>query len=178
MIRLNSRKIDELGQVIISDKGIFELLYQGEFDPQDLQVEDSEEIRLYNKWVKLFDLKEDSLPIYSPLNITKEKFDKNLQDSWLIPEKYQQLNVEEFLLKKCKTKIEQNRVKEEIKLFQERDMEKVLQCLIYLVDHMRENKIVWGVGRGSACSSYALFLIGIHRIDSIKYDLDIKEFLK
>jgi DNA polymerase III alpha subunit len=43
---------------------------------------------------------------------------------------------------------------------------------------MKENKIVWGVGRGSSVASYVLYLIGVHRIDSIKYDLDIREFLK
>jgi len=57
-------------------------------------------------------------------------------------------------------------------------MEIILQMLIYLVDVMRENKIVWGVGRGSACASYSLFLIGIHKVDSLKYNLNIKEFLK
>jgi len=48
----------------------------------------------------------------------------------------------------------------------------------YLVDLMRENNIVWGVGRGSSVSSFVLFLIGIHRINSIYYDLDVEEFLK
>ena len=32
---------------------------------------------------------------------------------------------------------------------------------------MRENNIVWGVGRGSPVASYVLFLIGVHRINSI-----------
>jgi DNA polymerase III alpha subunit len=43
---------------------------------------------------------------------------------------------------------------------------------------MRKNKIVWGVGRGSSVASYVLFLIGIHKVNSLKYNLDIKEFLK
>ena len=54
----------------------------------------------------------------------------------------------------------------------------LLKYLKYLVDTMRENKIVWGVGRGSSVASYVLYLIGVHKIDSIKYELDIKEFLK
>ncbi len=57
-------------------------------------------------------------------------------------------------------------------------MTKVLNLLLYLVDHFRTNKIVWGVGRGSSVASYILYLIGIHKVDSIKYDLDIGEFLK
>jgi DNA polymerase III alpha subunit len=54
----------------------------------------------------------------------------------------------------------------------------LLFYLKYLVDTMRENKIVWGVGRGSSVASYVLYLIGVHKIDSIKYELDINEFLK
>jgi DNA polymerase III alpha subunit len=54
----------------------------------------------------------------------------------------------------------------------------LLFYLKYLVDTLRENKVVWGVGRGSSVASYVLYLIGIHKIDSIKYDLDITEFLK
>jgi len=43
---------------------------------------------------------------------------------------------------------------------------------------MRKNNLVWGVGRGSSVSSYLLYLIGVHKVDSYKYRLDIKEFLK
>ena len=43
---------------------------------------------------------------------------------------------------------------------------------------MRKNNIVWGVGRGSSVSSYVLFLMGVHKVDSMKYNLDIKDFLK
>jgi DNA polymerase III alpha subunit len=50
--------------------------------------------------------------------------------------------------------------------------------LKYLVDTLRENKILWGVGRGSSVASYVLYLIGVHKIDSLKYNLDIAEFLK
>jgi DNA polymerase III alpha subunit len=54
----------------------------------------------------------------------------------------------------------------------------LLKYIKYLVDTMREHKIVWGVGRGSSVASYALYLIGVHKIDSVKYGLDINEFLK
>jgi DNA polymerase III alpha subunit len=43
---------------------------------------------------------------------------------------------------------------------------------------MRANNIVWGVGRGSSVASYVLFLIGIHKVDSLYYDLPIEEFLR
>jgi DNA polymerase III alpha subunit len=48
----------------------------------------------------------------------------------------------------------------------------------YVVDTLRENNIVWGVGRGSSVASYVLHLIGVHKIDSIKYNIPIEEFFK
>jgi DNA polymerase III alpha subunit len=54
----------------------------------------------------------------------------------------------------------------------------LLFYLKYLVDTLRENKVLWGVGRGSSVASYVLYLIGVHKIDSLKYNLDIAEFLK
>ena len=63
-------------------------------------------------------------------------------------------------------------------MFAERGMDNVLRFMVYLVDNMRKNNIVWGVGRGSSVSSYVLYLIGVHKVDSIKFKLDIKEFLR
>jgi len=38
--------------------------------------------------------------------------------------------------------------------------------------------VIWGVGRGSSVASYVLYLLGVHRIDSMFYDLDVAEFLR
>jgi len=50
--------------------------------------------------------------------------------------------------------------------------------MIYMVQVMKDNHIVWGVGRGSSVSSFLLFLVGLHQINPIKYNLDIKEFIR
>jgi DNA polymerase III alpha subunit len=63
-------------------------------------------------------------------------------------------------------------------MYKERNLYSLLRYMVYLVDTMRQHKIVWGVGRGSSVSSYVLFLIGIHKVDSLQYQLDIGEFLK
>lgn len=70
------------------------------------------------------------------------------------------------------------RVEQELELFAARNLFPVLQLLIYIVDVLREHNLVWGVGRGSSTASYVLYLIGVHKIDSIKYNLNIEEFLK
>ena len=43
---------------------------------------------------------------------------------------------------------------------------------------MVENRVIWGVGRGSSVASYVLYKLGIHRVDSMFYELDIDEFLR
>ena len=65
-----------------------------------------------------------------------------------------------------------------MKLFEERGMIPVLRFLVYLVDLCKQNNIVLGVGRGSSVASYVLYLLKVHRVNSIKYNLDVKEFLK
>ena len=70
------------------------------------------------------------------------------------------------------------RVEMELALYKERNLFPIIQVLLYVVDVLRTNELVWGVGRGSSVASYVLYLIGIHKVDSLKYNLDIKEFLK
>ena len=106
--------------------------------------------------------------------LTKLQVDKS---NWFIPDKYKQLDIEEFLVMQCP---EQNypRLIEELSLFKQNNMIPVLKTMKYVVDTLRANNIVWGVGRGSSVSSYVLYLIGIHKIDSVKYALPIDEFFK
>jgi DNA polymerase III alpha subunit len=96
---------------------------------------------------------------------------------WFIPRDYCP-NLVEMLYGMCETQEQTARVDQELELFVKNDMYDVLHCMKYIVDTLRENNVVWGVGRGSSVSSYVLYLIGIHKIDSIKYKLPIEEFFK
>jgi DNA polymerase III alpha subunit len=115
---------------------------------------------------------------YNSLDITVEQFDNLNQSNWLMPEKYKTMDIAQYVLEQCNGEAELQRAGEELLLFQERDMFVLLRYLKYLVDTMRENNIVWGVGRGSSVASFVLFLLGIHRINSLYYDLSIDEFIK
>ena len=115
---------------------------------------------------------------YNSLNLSVEQFDDINQSNWLMPEKYKSMDIAQYVLEQCKGEAELQRAGEELLLFQERDMFVLLRYLKYLVDTMRENNIVWGVGRGSSVASFVLFLLGVHRINSLYYDLSITEFLK
>ena len=112
------------------------------------------------------------------LGIDVTEYHKRNQSNWHMPEKYKQLDIAEYLLKLCTTDAELQRVGTELLLYQERNMFDLLRFLVYIVDVMREQDIVWGVGRGSSVASYVLYLIGVHKIDSLYYDLDIAEFLR
>jgi hypothetical protein len=95
-----------------------------------------------------------------------------------MPQEYKDLDIAEYILGLCKTQEELQRVGEELLLYADRDLLDLLKYLKYFVDRMRSNKVVWGLGRGSSVASYVLYLLGVHKINSMYYDLDIKEFLK
>jgi hypothetical protein len=105
-------------------------------------------------------------------------YDLACQSNWNMPEKYKQLDIAEYVLGLCTTEAELQRVGQELLLYQERDLFNLLRYLVYLVDVMTENRLIWGVGRGSSVSSHVLFLIKVHRINSLYYNLDIAEFLR
>lgn len=105
-------------------------------------------------------------------------FDASQQSQWFMPDEYRNMDIAEYVLGLCETQAELQRVGEELLLYQERNLFDLLRYLKYLVDVMRLNQIIWGVGRGSSVASYVLYLLGVHRIDSMYYDLDPREFLR
>jgi len=95
-----------------------------------------------------------------------------------MPDEYKNIDIAKHILELCKSDEDLQRVGQELLLFQEKKMFPLLCYLKYLVDTMRKNNIVWGVGRGSSVASYVLYLLGVHKINSLYYDLPIEEFLK
>jgi DNA polymerase III alpha subunit len=111
-------------------------------------------------------------------SLTLKEFDAYNQQNWYMPDSYKELDIALHLLNLCSTQEQLQRVGQELLLYQERNLFDLLRYLKYLVDTMKENDIVWGVGRGSSVASYVLYLLGVHRIDSLHYDLDPAEFLR
>jgi DNA polymerase III alpha subunit len=95
-----------------------------------------------------------------------------------MPEEYKKLDIAAHVLSLCQSENELQRCGAELLLYQERGLFDLLRYLKYLVDIMIQNQIIWGVGRGSSVASYVLYLLGVHRINSIYYNLDIAEFLR
>jgi DNA polymerase III alpha subunit len=171
-------KIDQYGRVTITEEEAFKALYTNQVKTLDgvmlgnaFSIEQYNQARAQNA---------DRIPELKELEIFEDSvefFDQSNQCNWFMPDDYYP-NLVEMLYGMCETNEQKDRVTQELTLFIQHGMFDLLFYLKYLVDTMRENKIVWGVGRGSSVASYVLYLLGVHKIDSLKYNLDIKEFLK
>lgn len=167
-------KQDNLGRCILNEQDALELLYKGK--SIDNIYAEQKVIDQYNKSVVDNEINLEKLK--SIVDIDIETFDQQNQNNWYMPLEYRNMDIIEYVLSKTQNEQQKQRVLQELGMFVERGMENVLKFMVYLVDTMRKNNIVWGVGRGSSVSSYVLYLIGIHKVDSIKFNLDIKEFLR
>ena len=168
-------KINEYGDCVYSEDAVIDLVYQNpQLDTSKIQIESS----LYNQALEKLEIDLPRLSNIIEHTQSINDFDKENYSKWSMPQSYEQLNVKQFLLEKCNTEEERDRVLIEYKLFEQKGFLKVLQFLIYFVDTLRANNVVWGVGRGSSVSSFCLFLIGVHKINPLLYNLDYREFLR
>ena len=123
-------------------------------------------------------VKLDNVMPETDVSLSVDEYDLMNQHNWLMPEEYKQIDIAQYVIDCCKTDAEIQRAGEELLMFQQRNLFNLLKYLKYLVDTMKTNNIIWGVGRGSSVASYVLYLLGVHRVDSMYYDLDPKEFLR
>lgn len=170
--------IDQYGQVEFTEQEAFDALYSGKITSlENLHVNSQQVIDQYNL---ARDTNADRIPVLKKLqeiDIPVEAWDRLNQDSWFMPEEYKNMDIETFIVQNS-PKENYERVIEELQLFRQHNMIDLLRYLKYLVDTLRANNVLWGVGRGSSVASYCLYILGVHKVDSIKYELDINEFLK
>lgn len=170
-------KTDEVGRMIFNEDDVASMVMRG-FDVsifRNLLVDGS--VNLEESAAIL-----ENVPEFIAYDaLVKEsltEYDHRCQNTWFMPDKYKELDIAEHVLSLCNTDAELQRCGAELLLYQERDLFNLLRYLVYLVDTMRENKLIWGVGRGSSVASYVLYKLGVHRIDSMYYELDPGEFLR
>jgi DNA polymerase III alpha subunit len=173
-------KYDKYGQAYTTEDELSDMLYRNpELDLSRFQVEVP---IMYNESVQKSYAEFAQVKYYVPIDhkedVPVELFDWAQQQRWRMPAEYLELDIAQWILDQCQTDAELQRVGKELLLYQERDLFGLLRYLKYFVDTMRANGVVWGLGRGSSTASYVLYLIGVHRINSLYYDLPIEEFLK
>ncbi len=177
--QLKDRTLYYDGDSEVSPDRIVELIDKGL--KQIYVTEETDEIRQYNRLApskKAIKTKTETRPL---------KFD------WNIPEPYKSLDVIKYMMERLHALREEenleslmdvkiyerfHRVREELIMYEELQLLPILRVIIYVINTLQDKNIVWGVGRGSSVSSYVLYLIGVHDVDSVKYDLDFTDFLR
>ena len=166
---------DQYGQLVFNDLDVSNLILAGHFPlPDGIIVDDTVNI---SHVVEHLDMVPNFIKWVDD-NKSVAEFDHTNQKNWFMPNEYKNLDIAEYILGLCTTQAELQRAGEELLLYQEKDLFDLLRFLKYLMDTLKNNNIIWGVGRGSSVSSHVLYLMGVHRIDSMFYDLDIREFLR
>ena len=158
--------LDKKGNMYVEEDDIIELMLsnkQAKILPRNVQS------------FKIFESTCKSYGIKSPFEL-----DSSTDDiTWNMPDEYKKLDIRKHIESNYTLNNKQlNRVNLELDEFEQRNLTDLLRFLVYFIDTVRKNNIVYGVGRGSSIASYVLYLLKVHRIDSLKYNLDIKEFLK
>lgn len=170
---------NKFGELVFNEDDLFHVIMQGQqvTTLTDVYVDANIDLE------KIINLLEDSGTIntwsrFDAGDVTVDEYDSAKQQQWFMPASYMTLDIAEHVLGLCKTEQELQRCGHELLMFQERNLFNLLRYLKYLVDTMQENRLIWGVGRGSSVASYVLYKLGVHRIDSMFYDLDPSEFLR
>lgn len=100
--------------------------------------------------------------------------------SWNLPEEWAAIDLDAYfdgLLRSTRADERYRaRVLAELKQVRERGLENLIRTIAYVVARFRAEGQVWGVGRGSSCASLLLFLLGLHQVDPIKYQIPLDEF--
>jgi DNA polymerase III alpha subunit len=170
---------NKFSELVFSENDVCDLLMQG----QDI---DSLKNIVVDNTVNLEDLvmqieRPDSLLTWTfpyDQETSVPEFHATQQTNWHMPEEYKQLDIAEHVLSLCENQEELQRCGEELLLYQERNLFNLLRYLKYLVDIMKINRVIWGVGRGSSVSSFILYKLKVHRVNSLYYNLHINEFLR
>ena len=169
-------KTDKFGQIIYNESDLVSMIMRDATieSLQGLLVEPGVNLETAAAYLEQV----PELVEYAFTDMTVAEFDAVNQNSWHMPDEYRHMDIAEYILSLCNSDAQLQRCGQELLLFQERNLFDLLRYLKYLVDTLRDNRMIWGVGRGSSVASYVLYLLGVHRIDSIFYDLDAREFLR
>ena len=169
---------DAYGRIILSEREVCARLYADpNLDISRLTL-DKDTVDRYNAAIEKLYLDWDPIKSLEEIDKSPVEWHKHNQQIWLMPQEYKDMDIARWVLSQCKDQNELQRAGQELLMFAERGQIDLLAYLKYLVDTMRTNKIVWGVGRGSSVASFVLYLIGVHKIHSLRHNLDIEEFLR
>lgn len=166
-------RLDQFSNPVFNEQDLFDALYKGQILTPEIIVDSNPNILALEETCGF----KFSIPYPEDLGVTIAEYDAICQQDWKMPDAYKTMDIEGFLVSVC-PKEHYQRLVDELQEFKARNMIDLLRWLKYFVDTCETNNVVWGVGRGSSVASYTLYLLGVHSVDSIKYNLDWREFLR
>jgi DNA polymerase III alpha subunit len=174
---LNDRTLRFDGVSIVDPIDLASALTRGIL-PSELRVRGtSEDVQAFNLQVAEADHLRQA--IKEPINIDM---------AWRLPDEYKGIDLFEYISEALIARLDTfgytdvqreqaiERIVAELDEIKLRGMTEFTKTIIYVLDTFRKKDIVWGVGRGSSCASYVLFILGLHVVDSIKFDVPMTEF--
>lgn len=169
-------RLDKYSNPIFTEQDLFEALYKGyQFNASDTLLVDkrTDDVRALESQLGFKFLE----PFETYFDVAE--YDTACQSIWNMPDEYKSMDIEQWVIEQVAPWDDACiRIQEELEAFKARNMLDLLRWLKYFVDTCEKEGILRGVGRGSSVASYVLYIIGVHSIDSIKYNLDWQEFLR
>ncbi len=177
VLDLEDRYVLDDGSVVLRRKALLSCIRNG-IETGSLTAEKSKEVDRHNKLSKV----EKRIRVVEaddkPGEIEPWRYE------WPTPEPFKSAN----LLETCARRLNKRsfafedvyviRLAQEIAEIDEREMEGFIRHVWYITADMDARKVVRGVGRGSSCASLVLFLLGVHHVDPVLYDIPFTEFFK
>jgi DNA polymerase III alpha subunit len=178
VINLPDRIVTDEGEVIAKHSLLVKQALSGEVFTE-LRAMAHPDIKQYNKssgYATPIDTWEDS-------GEGTEKGPNPETFEWTIPKKYLDLDVAELCInaleeKKLNSDVYIERLSWELLQMETKDMHQFVRCLLYVTHRFKEDGVLWGVGRGSSCASLIMYLLGINKVDPVKYNIPAEEFFK
>lgn len=171
------KKIDDYGDIKVSVDEVINGLLNG-VTTSNVYVTDEDEVNKYVESCTKLGIDGSKLLLPVVHDMPSDDYLKSKAKSWMIPKEYFDIDIIEYLSSRCTSEDQLLRVINELNAFIERDQVEILHVMIYIVDFLKENNIVWGVGRGSSVASFCLYLIGINRINPLEFDIPMSDFFK
>ena len=175
IIELEDRIITDAGDMVAKHALLVKKALSGEVFTDYIAIENDD--------IKKYNYRAPDSPIKTWINDGEITGPDDSTYDWTIPKEFKKINIEKLAIQKA---IDMNLTSEEyvdrlsfeLNRMEELDMFPFIRCLLYIIDKFRKENIVWGVGRGSSCASLVLFILGINKVDPVKYNIDPKEFFK
>ena len=177
VLDLEDRYVLDDGSVVLRRKALLSCIRNG-IETGSLTAEKIKEVERHNKLSKAEKRITIAVADDQPGVVPAWRYE------WPTPEPWKSDNLVEFCLNRLARlglAFEDRyivRLAQEIAEIEEREMEGFIRHVWYVTADMDRRKVVRGVGRGSSCASLVLFLLGVHLVDPVLYDVPMTEFFK